>query len=176
MRQPTIPHDVPQRSDSAGLRFPRSEHHSADAGQYQRSSAHRAGFQRDGQGAALESPTVTVDGSRSTQRQNFRMPGGVARRLPRIAGPGDLTSGGVEHDGSDGYIGIRCLGGGREGCADHVRVGYHHRSAPQLAHCGGEFVLEAKSFGDGLQLLVGVVVGFGDDDAQHGLGQSEVGQ
>ena len=80
MIQALVGADPVQAVDRAGLRISGAIHNAADTSIHQRSSTHQARFQRDVERAIIE-PPMPDHRSGITQRENFRVGGGVAGEL-----------------------------------------------------------------------------------------------
>ena len=70
MVEPTVAHDVPQGAHGAQLVVVRPEDEAVDPGEHQRSGAHRAGLERDDEGATRQAPLATC-GGRGAQRDDL---------------------------------------------------------------------------------------------------------
>src|SRR5437899_11163081 len=103
MVQPSIPYDIPESPRRTHLVVPGTEDKPPHTGEDERPSAHRAGLERDHQGAAVEPPLAARYG-RLPQCQDLGMGGGVTGRFARIATLADDCAVYVEHDRADGNV------------------------------------------------------------------------
>ena len=81
--QAPVTHHIAYRPAGAGFWIPCTKHEPRDARQNNRSGAHGAWFERDGEGAAIKTPSAQRSSSLS-QRKQLGMRGGVIIGLTGI--------------------------------------------------------------------------------------------
>gem|GEM_PF-4208224 len=81
--QTSVTHHITYRPASPRFWIPRTKHEPRDARQNNRARAHGARFQRDGEGAAIKTPSAQRSSSLS-QRKQLGMRGGVIISLTGV--------------------------------------------------------------------------------------------
>lgn len=122
--QPRLAHQVVQGSGGTSFGIHRADDDALQTGQNDRTGAHRARLERDGERAAGEVP-ATGDASSRAQGEDLRMRGGVLVGFPTVAGLSQKLPAGPEHDRADRHVsGVPVGGGARllEGEAHHRLV------------------------------------------------------
>jgi hypothetical protein len=106
VRQPPIPHHIPQRSHRPGPRLPSPENHPRHPSQHQRPSAHRARLNCHHQRAPTQPPPIPERSGRGTQRQHLSMRRRIPQRLTRIACRRQHLTRRRHHQRPDRHVGI----------------------------------------------------------------------
>lgn len=98
-----VAEDVVDAADCSCFFFPGSHDEGGDAGEEDGSGAHEAGFEGDGEGAAVEPPGAEVLGGLA-DGDDFGVGAGVFVCFSAVVAGADDGAGGVGDDGADGDV------------------------------------------------------------------------
>jgi hypothetical protein len=121
-----ILHEVPERSREARLRIGRTEHDTIDAGEHDRSGAHRTRLERHVQRAAVQPPPLPDRGGLA-YREDLGMSRGVAAELALVPRGPDLSILAYDHRTDRDVAVVRAPARERQRAA-HPRLVSRHRS------------------------------------------------
>ena len=106
MVEPFLANEIVERSGSPGFRIHCADDEVLDTSEDNRSRAHRARFEGDGERAAAQVPAASNTG-RFPQSEDFGVRGWVFVRFPTVAGARNEPSLFVVHGCADGNVAAR---------------------------------------------------------------------
>ena len=99
MIEAAVANNVPQTSDGASLVIECAKDDPGNTGLHRGSGAHGTRFQRDDEGAAVETPVAQLIGG-FAQGHNFGVCGGIGVSLTAVCSPADDGTGWIKDHGT----------------------------------------------------------------------------